>query len=349
MLLSELAGKLGLELTGEDREFSGLNTLEAASESEVSFLANPRYTHFLDSTRACAVIVAAEHAGRVPRALISANPYLDFARASALFVRRQGDCSGVSPLAVVHPSAEIGRGTGVHPYACIGAGSRIGENCLIFPGVYVGEDCLVGDNCILYPNSVLLAGVSLGDDCVLHSGAVIGTDGFGFAIMGGQMRKIPQIGSVCLEKGVDVGANTCIDRATLGATRIGADSKLDNLVQIGHNVSMGEQCLIISQVGIAGSTKVGDRVTMAGQAGISGHINIGDDVTIGPKSGVPKDIPAGTKGSGSPFMEGRTFLRTATIIPKLPEIYRRMQQLEKEVEALRNELAQAQGPDGGAD
>jgi UDP-3-O-[3-hydroxymyristoyl] glucosamine N-acyltransferase len=210
---------------------------------------------------------------------------------------------------------------------------------VLFPGAYVGEDCILGKDCVLYPNSVLLAGVELGDSCIINAGAVIGTDGFGFQRVEGQMMKIPQIGTVKLAQGVDVGANTCIDRATLGATYVGKDSKLDNLVQLGHNVTLGEQCLIISQVGIAGSTKVGDRVIMAGQAGIAGHLAIGDDVTIGPQAGVPKNIPSGTTGSGSPFMDSARYMRSSVLLPKLPEMNRRLQQMEKQLEALRQQVA----------
>ncbi len=338
LTLSFLAEKLGLTLVGEDTVFTGLNTLEAAGETEVSFLANPKYAKFLDETKACAVIVDKAHAGRVKRALISDSPYRDFAAAGTFFVRRQGLDCGVSPLAHVEPSAELAEGVVVHPYAFIGARASIGAGTRIFPGAYVGEDCVIGRNCTLYPHAVLMAGVGIGDTCTINAGAVLGADGFGFAMMGGQMRKIPQIGTVSLASGVDLGANACIDRATLGATSVGKDTKIDNLVQLGHNVAVGENCLIISQVGIAGSTKVGDRVTLAGQVGIAGHLNIGDDVVIGPQAGVPKDIPAGTTGSGTPFMEGRTFMRNAVLQPKLPELFRRVQELEKELARLKELL-----------
>jgi len=339
MLLSELAARLGLVLQGQDREFRGLNSLEAASPDEVSFLASPKYRHHLSKTRACAVIVAREFASEVSTALISDNPYRDFAGAAAFFVRKQGRFSGISPQAAIHPEAELGADCTVHPYAHVGAGTRLGEGSVLFPGAYVGEDCVIGKGCVLYPNAVVLAGVIMGDGCVLQAGAVLGTDGFGFVVMDGAMRKIPQIGTVRLADGVDVGANTCIDRATLGATSVGRDTKIDNLVQIGHNITVGEQCLIISQAGIAGSTKIGDRVTIAGQAGIAGHLNIGDNVTIGPQAGVPKDIPAGVSGSGTPFMEGRTFMRSMVLAPKIPDLFRRVQQLEKELDELKTRIA----------
>jgi UDP-3-O-[3-hydroxymyristoyl] glucosamine N-acyltransferase len=343
MLLSELAARLGLQLRGADRAFTGLNTLEAASETEVSFLANPKYAHFLATTRACAVIVSPDFADRVTTALPSGNPYRDFARAAAFFVRPPGEFSGISDRAFIHPAACLAENCTVYPFAHVSARARIGDGCLLFPGSYVGEDSVLGRGCVLYPNSVVLAGVELGEECILQSGAVLGTDGFGFVRTDGMMQKIPQIGTVRLADGVDVGANSCIDRSTLGATSVGKDSKLDNLVQVGHNVSLGEQCLIISQVGIAGSTKVGDRATMAGQAGIAGHLTIGDDVTIGPQAGVAADIPAGVTGSGSPFMERGAFLRAAVLAPKLPELHRRVKQLEKELSALRALLADLSG------
>lgn len=339
MLLSDLAARLNLVLLGEDGEFTGLNTLEAATESEVSFLANPKYARFLDQSKARAVIVSQEAAGLVKTALVSENPYRDFGRAAAFFVRRESDFGGISPLAFVHPEARLGQGCAVHPYAHVGPRAALGDGCVVFPGVYIGPDCVLGRGCVLYPNAVVLHGVTLGADCVLQPGAVIGTDGFGFARIEGRMQKIPQTGTVVLADRVEIGANSCVDRATLGATGIDNDSKLDNLVQIGHNVTLGEQCLVISQVGIAGSTKVGDRVTMAGQAGIAGHLSIGDDVTIGPQAGVAKDIPAGTSGSGSPFMDRHNYLRSSVLLPKLPELNRRVQQLEKELAALKKLLA----------
>jgi UDP-3-O-[3-hydroxymyristoyl] glucosamine N-acyltransferase len=349
MRLSELASAFGLGLIGEDREFSGLNTLEDASETEVSFLANLRYRHLLGTTRACAVILAEEYAREVKCALVSAAPYHDFARVASLFTRGESGFTGISPAAVIHPEARLGAGCTVHPHACIGARSRIGAGCTLFPGAYVGEDCRIGDGCVLYPNAVVLSGTETGARCVLRPGAVVGSDGFGFMRAGGEMRTVPQIGAVRLADGVDVGANSCVDRATLGTTSIGADSKLDNLVQIGHNVRIGEQGLVISQVGIAGSVRVGDRATIAGQAGIAGHISIGDDVTIGPQSGVPKDIPDGGAGGGAPFMESGVFMRVVSLLPRLPELHRRVRRLEKELEDIKRLLRDKTGAGPGAE
>ncbi len=343
MRLSDLAKSLGMRLEGDDADFTGLNTLEAANATEVSFLANPKYAQLLSSTKAVAVIVDEAHASKVKCALVSQNPYYDFSRAATLFVHQHTTFTGISELAFIHPKAVIGKNCTIHPFAYISEGAKIGDNCVIFPHTFIGLNAQLGDSCVMYPSAVVMASVRIGNRCFLQAGSVIGTDGFGFVRVAGQMQKIPQIGTVILEDGVDIGANSCVDRATLNATRIGKDTKLDNLVQIGHNVSVGEQCLIISQVGIAGSTSIGSRVTLAGQAGLSGHLKIADDVTVGPQSGVAKDIPAGTIGAGSPFMEQSAFLRMALTLPKLPIMNKKIAELEKELALLKEQLAKLVG------
>ncbi len=335
--LSDIAAELGLELRGDDLDIAGVNTLEAAGPDEVSFLANPKYVPQLKTTAAGAVICSAEFAGDVERALVSENPYLDFGRCVALFARPQGCMQGIHAQAYVDPLAEVAEGCTVYPFAFIGPRARIGAGTTVFPGCYVGEDCVVGSGCILYPNVVLMAETVLGDDCILHAGVVLGADGFGFAPTPYGIQKIPQIGTVAIGNDVEIGANTTIDRAVLGATSVGDSTKIDNLVQIGHNVQMGEQCLIVAQVGISGSTKVGNNVTIAGQAGIAGHLSIGNGVTLGPKAGVAKSVPDGQILGGNPVVDKGTFLRTMTVMPKLPDMYKRLQQLEKELAALKNE------------
>lgn len=340
LTLATLAATLGLTLKGEDKPFTGLNTLDEATETEVTFLANPKYAPLLQTTRAIAVIVSEEHAEGIETALISQNPYIDFARAAGLFVRPPDFFVGVSDKAFIHPTATLGAGVTVFPFCYIGANAEIGDGATLYPGVFVGESCKIGKQCTLYPHAVVLGRTQLGEHCVLHSGAVLGTEGFGFVRFGGAVMQVPQIGTVRLAERVEVGANSCVDRATLTATTLGNDTKVDNLVQLGHNVTVGEQCFIISQVGVAGSTKVGNRVTLAGQVGVAGHLNIGDDVVIGPQSGVPKDVPAGVTGSGSPFMVGQTYMRHAVLQPKLPDLFKRVQQLEKELAALKKLLPQ---------
>ncbi len=340
--LSQIASALGLTLKGDDCPVTGINTLEAAGADEISFLANSKYAQFLTHTRACAVIVSEEYADAVPRALISANPYVDFGRAVGLFARPQGSFSKTSEQSLIHQDAVLGTGCTVYPFVFIGPRAVIGAGSVLFPGCYIGEDCKVGEGCILYPNVALMAGTVVGKGCIVHPGVVLGADGFGFARAGGGVQKIPQIGTVRIGDDVEIGANTTIDRAVLGATSVGDGTKIDNLVMIGHNVSVGKQCFIVSQVGISGSTKVGDRVTMAGQAGLSGHITIGNDVTIGPQSGVVRDIADGVTCGGSPCVEGRTFMRTVAVMPKLPDMYKRLGQLEAELAELKRLLAQEQ-------
>lgn len=328
--LSEIAALLGLELRGEDCEISGLNTLEAAGADEVSFLANPKYVDKLASTQAAAVIVDASYADHVNVALVSKNPYFDFGRALALFARPQGSFEGISDRAFVHPDATIGEGCIIYPNVYVAPHACIGSGVQLFPGCYIGERAVIGDDCVLYPNVSIMADVRVGSDCILHAGVVLGADGFGFARTEHGIQKIPQIGTVIIGNDVEIGANTTIDRSVLGATRVGDGTKIDNLVMLGHNVEVGRDCIIVSQVGVSGSTKIGNNVTIAGQTGIAGHLNIGSNVVIGPQAGVPKDIPANQTVGGSPAVDKGTYMRTMSVMPKLPNMYKRLGKLEKE-------------------
>jgi UDP-3-O-[3-hydroxymyristoyl] glucosamine N-acyltransferase len=333
--LSRIAAILGLPAPeGEDPPISGVNTLEEAGPADLSFLANPRYAHLLADTRAGAVIVRPEHAAEARRALVCPDPYPAFARAVALFASPQGGFSGISPLAFVHPDARLGENCTVYPFAYIGPRARLGGGCTVFPGCYIGEDCVLGGNCLLYPNAVIMAGATLGDGCVLQPGAVLGGEGFGFVRVPEGIRKIPQIGRVVLGDRVEIGVNSAVDRAALSVTELGSGTCLDNLVQVGHNVRMGKNCMLVSQVGISGSTRIGDNVTMAGQAGVAGHLNIGSDVTVGPQAGVAKDIADGLMVGGSPAVDRMTYLRTMTVMPRLPDLFRRMADVEKELARL---------------
>lgn len=339
MLLSEIAAALGLTLQGGDTEITGVNTLADASPSELSFLANPKYAPQLATTRAGAVIVSADQAQASMPCLLSPNPYLDFARCVQLFAKPQGRFEGISDLAFVHPEATVDPAAAVGPFVSIGQGAHVGRGVRIFSGTYVGENCFVDEDTTIYPNCSLMAGTRLGKRVILHAGTVLGSDGFGFAQGAGAMTKFPQIGRVVIEDDVEIGANTTIDRAALGETRVGQGTKIDNLVQLGHNVRVGRNCLIVAQVGIAGSTTLGDGVILAGQVGVAGHIHIGDGCRIGAKSGIGQDIPPKQDMSGIPVMPHGTFLRTSSIMPKLPEMKRRLSKLEKELAALREEIA----------
>lgn len=339
MLLSELAGLLGLKLSGVDKEISGVNTLELADSSELSFLANAKYEGLLKTTKAAAVVIEEKYADQVESALISENPYMDLAKAMHVFSKPQGCIEGIHELAFIHPEAEVDESATVYPFAFIGKGTKVGPNCKVFAGVYIGEDSDLGPGCILYPNCSIMAGTILGTGVIVQPGAVLGGDGFGYAQVSGKHMKIPQIGTVALGEHVEVGANSCIDRAALDVTRIGAGSKIDNLVQIAHNVTTGEDCLIISQSGVAGSTKLGKNVILAAQAGLVDNIKIGDGAVIGAQAGVTNDIPAGFMGAGSPILEKGKFLRTSVHLRKLPDMGKKISAMEKRLKALEAELS----------
>ena len=345
--LLQIAEKLGLALSDgaeKDKLISGVNTLEDAGENELSFLANPKYAPFLEKTSAGAVIVDPKHAGKVKNALLSENPYMAFAKVLFFFSRPQGEFKGVSDRAHIDPSAEISSGATVYPFAFIGARARIGEGTTVFPGCYIGEDSVLGKNCLIYPNAVLMSGTRIGDRSIIQPGAVLGSDGFGFVPSETGIEKIPQIGTVSIDEDVEIGSNTTVDRAAMGETRIGTGSKLDNLVQIGHNVRIGKYCLLAGQAGISGSTRLGDQVILAGQAGLSGHLNVGNNVVIGPQSGLAKNVKDGEVLGGTPSMPKGDFLRSSVLLPRLPELYNRIKKLEKALEALTPGEAAAKAP-----
>lgn len=333
--LSEIAERLGLTLKGHDGEVTGINTLSAAGPDELSFLANPKYMDELAVTKAAAVIIHPGLGDKVERALLSENPYQDFGRALTLFAGRQGFFSGVNELAFVHPEARLGANVTIAPFACVGPRAVIEDNVHIFPSCYVGEDCAVGEGSVLYPGTTLMAGTRIGKRCILHAGVVLGSDGFGFSRTAAGIEKIPQVGTVVVGDDVEIGANTTVDRAVLDKTVIGDGTKIDNLVMIGHNVRIGKNSFLVAQVGISGSTTLGDNVTLAGQAGLSGHLHIGNNVTVGPQSGLARDVPDNMTVGGSPAVDQGTFMRTLALMPRFPELFKRLSKLEKELAALR--------------
>ncbi|HBR06766.1 MAG TPA: UDP-3-O-(3-hydroxymyristoyl)glucosamine N-acyltransferase [Desulfovibrio sp.] len=343
--LSELAGRLGLELRGTDKTVLGVNTLEKAGPDEIAFLAGPKHVHLLASTRAGAVLLEEKHAPAAACALVSANVRLDWARVVALFAEPQGSLRGVHSRAFVHDDAQIHETATVYPFAFIGPRSVIGPGCTVFPGCYVGEDCVLAENCTLYPNVVLMAGTRLGRNVIIHPGTSIGADGYGYVQGSAGHVKVPQIGRVEIADDVEIGANSAVDRAALDATRIGAGAKIDNLVQIGHNVQIGPYCLLVSQVGIAGSTIVGAGVVMGGQAGVADNLVIGDRAILAPKAGVGRDVPAGTAVGGAPFMDYNIYRRAGLALPKLPELLHRVRRLEKEIASLKGTAAEEESQD----
>lgn len=340
LTVSTIATKLGLKYQGKDIEITGCNSLEEAKPNEISFLANPKYTKMLSTTQAGAVILEPQYAHLIKNCIISNNPYRDFARTIHFFAKNQGCFSGISDFSYIHPESEIATDVAIYPFVFIGAKTKIESGCTLYSGVYIGEECYIGANSTLYPNVALMAGTKIGKSVILHSGVVIGSDGFGFAQNVTLFEKIPQIGNVTIEDNVEIGANTTVDRATLGETRICKGTKIDNLVQIGHNVHVGENSILVAQVGIAGSSKIGKNVILAGQVGVSGHIKIGDNCKVGAKSGVNKSIKPNLEVSGYPVMEHKKFLRCATLQSKLPDIYNKIKKLESEIEHLQSLMNQ---------
>jgi len=337
-LLSELAHKLGCEHKGGDIRIQGCNTLEQARPEEISFLANPRYAPQLETTSAGAVVLTPEYSDRYPVCLVTSNPYLDFAKIMRLFGGVEERSSGISEHAHIDPDARVEENVAIYPFVFIGPRTIIHSGSTLHSGTVVERDCQIGRDCRLFPNVTLMAGTSLGDRITLHSGVVLGSDGFGFAQSETGLEKVPQLGRVIVESDVEIGANSTIDRGTLGETRIGQGTKIDNQVQLGHNVSIGRNSILVAQVGIAGSTTVGEKAILAGQVGVAGHLSIGSGAQIGAKTGIHRNVKPGDQVSGYPAMDHKDFLRYAGIRSKLPEMHNRLKRLESECERLRTEL-----------
>jgi UDP-3-O-[3-hydroxymyristoyl] glucosamine N-acyltransferase len=334
--LGQLTDFLGGELCGDPKiVITGIKGIEDAKEGEITFLSNPKYMKFLETTRASAIIVSPEisHANR---ALIKIeNPYLAYAKVVALFAADQRDYFGISPHAVVHPDAKVDKECAVYPFVYVGKGAVIKRHAVLYPGVYLGDEAQIGEESIIYPNVTIMERCVIGDRVIIHAGTVIGSDGFGFAHEGTKQVKIPQIGIVIIEDDVEIGSNCSVDRAALGVTWIKKGVKIDNLVQIGHNVVVEEDSILVAQVGISGSTHVGKNVILAGQAGLVGHITIGDGVIVTAKSGVYKDIEPGQVMSGYPMLPHKKWLRAMPLVGRLPELKKEIDTLKKQVEALK--------------
>ena len=329
-LLSDLAGKIGASLQGPDVEVTGIAPVEEAAPGQVTFLSNPKYARQARETKASAIIVKEAIAGAGCAFLLTPNPYLAFACAVELFHPKALPAPGVSAQASIHPAAVLGKDVHVGPFVSVEEGAVVGDRVALHPGVYIGKGAVVGDESVLYPRVTLYEGVRVGKRAILHAGCVIGSDGFGFAPTPQGYRKIPQVGTVEIGDDVEIGANTTIDRAALGVTRIGSGTKLDNLVQVGHNVAIGRDTVIAALVGIAGSCRVGDRVMIGGQSGLAGHLTVGDGVMLGAKTGVASSLSAdeARAWSGVPAMPHKTWLKMVTLLPRLPELFRRMKRLE---------------------
>lgn len=339
--LDELAGRLDAKLEGDPQlAVDELGTLAEAGPGALSFLANPKYQSQLADTRATAVLVAENFRGDAPCALLRvANPDLAFSRATRfLGPPPPPKPTGVHPTAVVAPEAELGPGVAVGAFAVVEAGAKLGAGTVLHAHAYVGHNAVLGQNCVLYPRATLYHGVRLGDRVVLHAGAVVGADGFGYLWNGKELEASPQIGTVVLDDDVEVGANTTIDRARFGATRVGQGTKLDNLIQLGHNVQVGRHCAFAAQVGLAGSATVGDGVMMGGQVGVGGHLHIGDRAQIAGQSGISRAVPNGAVMFGSPAQERRQYVEEHRHLRTIGRLRRMVEALALRVGLDKNEV-----------
>ncbi len=300
-----------------DVALHGIAPLSEATPEQLSFLANPKYAAQVSTTRAGAVLVAADYDGDDARLIRVANPYLAMANIAAKWFASRNVPTGISPLASIAPTAKLGRDVAVGPFTTIGDDVEIGDGVTIYQHVSIEPRCTIGDGTTIYPLVSIYERTSIGRRCVLHSGVVLGSDGYGFATEGGRHHKVPQLGRVRVEDDVEIGANTTVDRGTLGDTVIGEGTKIDNLVQIGHGVKIGKHCLLVAQVGIAGSTELGDHVVVAGQSGFSGHLKIGNRVQVAAKSAVLDDVPDDAKVMGSPAMPFRDFARREALLKRM--------------------------------
>ena len=341
MKLGEIASALGAVLeNGEpETEITGVAGIEEAAMGQITFVANPKYAAAARTTKASAIIVADDFPAGACALLRCRNPYLSFARAIDLFYQAPQYAAGIHPTAVIAATARLGRNAHVGAYSVIEESVSVGDNAVILPHVVIYRGARIGHNFFAHAHAVVREGCELGDNVILQNGAIVGSDGFGFARDGDHWEKITQSGPAVLESDVEVQANACIDRASVGETRIAQGVKIDNLAQVGHGSVVGEHTLLCAQVGLAGSTVVGKNVIIAGQAGVAGHCKVGDGVVITAQSGTHGDIPAGSTVSGSPAFDHKQWLRAVNAFARLPE-------LAKAVRELTRRAGSASGDDG---
>jgi len=334
--LKDIAARLGCRLEGDGEiEIHRLAGIEQAQAGELTFFVNPKYAAHLRATRASAVILG-ERAEAAPCAMLrTANPYLTFARAVELLAPRPASTPGIHSLASVAPTATVAPDASIGPFVSVGAGARIGARSVLYPHVTVGDQAVIGEDCVVHARVSVRERVIVGNRVVIQDGAVVGSDGFGFAHQAdGTHYKIPQVGGVVIEDDVEIGANTTIDRPAVGETRIGAGSKIDNLVQIAHGVQIGKNVLLAAQVGIAGSTTIEDGVTLAGQVGVAGHLTVGKGVVASAQTGIPNSVDAGSFVSGYPAIDNRDWLKASAVFRRLPELKKAIAALQRRLDEL---------------
>ena len=330
MTASEIAARVGGEVIGDGSiHLTGFAPTDSAKPGDLTFAENEDYFARADKSAASAILVDGKYSStskvliRVPKARVA------FARVLSLFFPERSFAPGVHATAVVAPTARIDASAHVGPHCVIGERVHVGAGSVLESGIHVGDDCRLGEGVRLFPNVVLYPRTQVGNRVLIHGGSVIGADGFGYVFDQGAHRKVPQVGNVVIRDDVEIGANVTVDRGALGSTIIGKGSKIDNLVQIGHNVVVGEHCIVVAQVGIAGSTKLGHSVTLAGQVGVAGHLTIGNQVTVAAQSGVMNNIPDGEKWLGAPAQPDRQMKRIFIALQRLPELLQRVNELEK--------------------
>ena len=332
--LKELALRVKADLVGKDCPITGAAPIENARLGEITFLAHRRFESGLDRTQASAVVLQKLPSDTQKRSfLVTPNPYLTFARILELLYPH----THPKPLpggGIVAPTAQVSPEGVLFPLTYVGERSQIGRGTLLYPGVYVGEDCVIGESCVLYPHVSIMNRCRIGDRVIIHGGAVVGSDGFGYAMEKGERVKIPHVGIVKIEDDVEIGAGTTIDRATLGETVIGTGTKIDNQVQIAHNVTVGPHSVLIAQVGISGSSRIGKGVILAGQVGIAQGMTLGDGVVVGPKSGVGQDVEAGEQIMGYPALPVSIWRRSVMSVKELPKLRRKVAELERRLKEL---------------
>lgn len=344
--LKEIAQWVGGRVIGDDRTLiRGLCGIREAKAGDLTFVANARYLHLLKTTRASAVIASKEVAQAPIPILQTEDPSLAFAKLAALMgLESQRHPRGVSPKAVLGKGVRLGKGVALQAYVVVEEGAEIGDRTILYSGCYVGHQARIGNDCLIYPNVTIRERVQIGHRVILHAGSVIGSDGFGFVTTQGVHHKIPQLGTVVVEDDVEVGANVTIDRARFGKTVVGKGTKIDNLVQIAHNVVTGTNCILVAQSGISGSTTLGNNVVLAGQVGIVGHITIGDNVMVGAQAGVSKSVPPDTRVWGYPAKEHSQAKRIHAAVSRLPEMVKAFQQMRRRLETMERRLSEERPP-----
>ena len=337
--LKELADLVGGEVAGNASILiKGVAPLESAAEGDITFITSPKYAHLLKTTAASAVITPPEMKVEDKDLIVSRNPQLAHAKILTLFNSRPYMAKGIDKRAYIGRRPKISNTVNIYPFAYIGDDVEIGERTVVYPGAFVGNGCIIGSDVAIYPNTTIMDRCLVGNRVIIHAGVVIGADGFGFARDGKRHYKIPQTGIVQIEDDVEIGANTTIDRAASEKTWIKRGTKIDNLVQVAHNVVIGEDGIIVAQAGIAGSSKLGSNVILGGQSAIKDHVDIGNNVMVAAQSGVAADIPDDQVMSGSPAIPHREWLKASLTFPKLPEMRKAIKELEKKVAELEAQL-----------